>query len=458
MHLFGGRARRRLLVGASAGLVASLALAAIGLGRAHLRGRPNVLFIVVDSLRADRVGCCGSRQGLTPFLDQLASASLVYDHAYSPSSWTLPSVVSLFTGQFPSEHGAIEFWMTLPTDKESLAEALAARGYATSGVTANSVIKSFFGFDRGFERYALVGEPTLEFPKSDGSLINDQVLGWADEVGSARPHFVYLHYMDVHMPYRSHAGVTAERAADLPRSDELINHALSWNMWEFAPSEIWRLEDLYDGEVRHVDAVLQSLFTGLEQRGFLNNALVIVTADHGEQFGRHNGAFGHGTSLHQEAIHVPLIIRTPDGVVGRISEPVQVGGLAALILAAAGAARPSTVHIDAPPTSPGQPPVAGGLVARSELLRSSQAKRWSHLHALMAGSSKLLVTPDDRELVYDLDVDPFERRPHDPSDGSLRAMLDRQLAGAQANSDVRQVTPDDATRERLRAAGYLHDQ
>lgn len=427
--------------------------------RVRPRSQPNILLVVVDSLRVDRVGATGSKQRLTPFLDRLAAQSLVYTRAYAPSSWTAPVVASLFTGQYPSEHGVMDFFVSL-RGGTTLAEALAAHGYATSGVTANAVIQGIFGFGRGFERYQLVGNPTIEQPKSDGPLVNDLALRWIDEVGPTRPHFLYLHYMDVHSPYRPHDGLTPPRPSTLTNSDGELTTSLMWNRSNFTPDELWRIEDLYDGEVQYVDGVLRELFDGLERRGFLNDALVIVTADHGEQFGRH-GVFGHGAALNETVIHVPLLVRRPDGAVGQISHPVELGGLPAFILAAASAPRPASMHIAALP-GPGDGRLAGAAEpVHSELLRSGRQSVWKHKEALVLGTRKLVLTADDREIMYDLERDPFERRPLPDIDATLQRALEVQRAAlkrrADADGDRTQVTPDAATLERLRAAGYLQN-
>lgn len=453
-----GHARRARRLGAGlvvAGLVGAAAFWGLHAGT---RRPPNIVVIAVDSLRADRVGALGSRQDLTPFLDEFAAGSLVYERAYAPSSWTVPVVASLFTGQYPAQHGVTDFFVPL-RERTTLAAALAAHGYATSAVSANAAIKGQFGFNAGFERYEVVGEPSLVDPAPDGRLVNDLAVRWVDEVGPEQPHFLYLHYMDVHMPYRSHPGLTPARRESGMRSDDELNKKLIWYVWDFTPDEIWRLEDLYDGEVEYADGMLRELFAALDARGFLDDALVIVTADHGEQFGRH-GVFGHGASLHDSVIRVPLLVRLPSGRTGTVSRPVSLAGLAALVLDVADVPRPPSMLVDAVSTRADRAAAAAPTAVRSELVVPGHRSVWKHRHALMLGTHKLLRTTADEDLMFDLARDPLERRPLTPVDPLLRDTLAAALAASPDVADAaepRQVTPDAATLERLRAAGYLQD-
>src|SRR5262245_29595300 len=298
---------------------ASVIVAAVVLVRPH-RGRPNVLLVVIDSLRADRLGAYGSSKGLTPFLDALARESLVYENAYATTSWTIPSVASMFLASYPSEHGVTGFYSHIPKDAVTLAEVLRTQRMATAAFTANASVQPAAGFAIGFERFDNIGNPTMFKPKSDGKLLTRAVLDWRSKA-PPKPFFAYLHFMDVHAPYGTHKGITAPRAADVGRSDADLNTHIMTAAWEkeeadrvrkwtLSATENARLQQLYDGEVLYNDSVVAQLFRALERRGDLANTLVIVTADHGEEFGEH-GAFSHGASLYQSAIRVPLIVRLP---------------------------------------------------------------------------------------------------------------------------------------------------
>ena len=441
--------RRWRIALATAAMATALTAALLWIHGGPARTAPNVVLVVIDSLRADRLGFAGGSRGLTPFLDDLAADSTVYERAYAPSSWTIPVVASLMTGQYPSEHRATNFVSKLDAETPMLAELLAGYGYATSAVGANAALRPALGFDRGFERYAIVGEPTFFVPKSDGSLVTEQALRWVDAVGSRRPHFLYLHYMDVHMPYRPHDGVPASVVA-LQRTDAQLDLALVKGEWAFSGDEIDRLQQLYDGEVRYEDAVLRELFGELSRRGFLDRALVIITADHGEEFGGHD-VFGHGASLYEGAVHVPLLVRFPEPAPGRVHTPVQLAGLAASILEACGIPRPPSVRVDPLARGSRVPPAT----VFSELVESGQKAHWLHSYALIAGDTKLLVTPDGTRATYDLVADPHERRPGPPRDATLSVPVGARLPRLQGGAAPEESAPDQAMRERLRALGYV---
>jgi len=435
-------------------------------------GRPaaprNVLVLAIDSQRTDRIGTYGSTRGLTPFLDELAARGVVYEQAYAPSSWTLPTVASLFVGKYPSAHGATRFFTSVRAEETTLAEVMAAHGYTTWGLTTNSVIQPNAGFAQGFERYEMLGELTMRNPKADGGLINDQLLRWLDEEPAApqRPHFVYLHYMDVHAPYRPHEGITAARDDAVGIADDDLNVRvltgsrvkepdLQKRTWDFNDVQVARIADLYDGEVRYQDDVLRRLFAGLEERGFLDNALVIVTADHGEELGVHH-TFYHGTSLFDPAIHVPLIIHDAGAAPRRIATPVQIAGIGALIFARIGIERPSSFHID--PVPDAEAPTRDTLVY-SELVESGQIYVWQHKQALTGATTKLLVTSDDQYLTIDRAADPDELAPRADDSAPLRAALEQTVASInQPHEPAPVVELDAATQERLRAAGYLEHE
>src|SRR5262249_40853906 len=159
------RTRLSVALCAAALVLIGLAAAMAPTLRDWARPRPNVVLIVLDSLRADRVDLSGTPGGLTPFLSEFAAESTVYERAYAPSSWTVPVVASLMTGQYASEHRVTNFVSPLDDGTPTLAELLARNGYATTAVGANAALRDDHGFARGFERYTIVGEPNFLNPK-----------------------------------------------------------------------------------------------------------------------------------------------------------------------------------------------------------------------------------------------------------------------------------------------------
>ena len=296
-----------------------LALGALA-GCGHT-GPPNILLIVVDTLRADRVDWYGGHRELTPFLDSLAARSNVFWNAYAQSSWTSPSVASLMTSRYQSQHNITQFTSALADEEVTLAEVLKQHGYATGGFSANILLRSGLGYERGFDRYSVYRPENAKFTASD---LNRESLAWLDSLrssqGPPRPTFLYLQYIETHPPLLppedalrtivARAGAEARLPAlhELTRGPTLFGRTLK--LYWLPPSRVADFSLLYDAEVLSLDAAMRGFFAELEQRGFLDNAIIVVTADHGEEIFDHQ-RLGHGQSLYNELIHVPLLIRAP---------------------------------------------------------------------------------------------------------------------------------------------------
>jgi arylsulfatase A-like enzyme len=441
---------------------------------------PNVLVILADTLRADRLGAYGSTRGLTPFLDALAARGFVFEQAFAQSPWTNPSVASLFTSRFQSQHGVITFGSQLPASAPTLAALLRERGYATGGFLANGLLGGGKGFERGFDEYqALWPElaPGSAVParKRRAETIDRLALAWLDGLPAdpARPVFLYLHYVEPHPPYSPPPAVLDRLFAGRARPDLV---ALSTRMmlanWN-PPDETTRhdLELVYDAEVASLDASLQTLFGELARRGFLERAVVVFTSDHGEEFADHGG-FGHGGTLYNELIRVPLIVVLPGQAEGRrIAEVVSLVDVAPTVLDLAGVARPADLEgrslrdllaragswwvrlafWDRPEPVP----------AFSELLIAEGKEKGRlrpHESAIVLGSQKLIVGPHGERERYDLATDPGEHTPAAAGDDTaLRrrlADLVRHRDGVAAPGAAHPIDPE--TERRLRAFGYVN--
>ncbi len=332
------------------------------------RPAPNLLWIVVDTLRADRMSLYGYERPTTPNLEAWARAGITFDMARSTAPWTLPSHISMFTGLWPSEHGAcIDQAYRGPSP--TLAEHLRSRGYRTAGITANvRMCNTAYGVGRGFEHYvdypwrdevslkaalsnSTVGAALEEMARRVGlpapnvypfdyrqtaDVIAAKGRAWldsagspdrGDEAGSGAPFFLFLNFMDVHGPYLPSAEA-AGRFADGPAPTK--HNARPEDGWraiqarDSASAEqrprrqqeldavSRRLGDLYDECLVGLDAELGRFLAGLREAGLLADTWVVITGDHGEHFGEH-GQFGHGSSLYNEQTHVPLILIPPLG-------------------------------------------------------------------------------------------------------------------------------------------------
>jgi arylsulfatase A-like enzyme len=451
----------RLAAAHVASLLVCLVITGCG-GAEHARGR-NIVVVVVDTLRADRVGAVTAHGSLTPFLDDLGRHGVRFAHAYSTSSWTIPSVASLFTSRYPSQHLVRGFDSTLAAGEVTLAKRLRAAGWVTAGFSANPQLQAQHGYGQGFDAWQ-----TFPSFKLRGPELRAACFQWIDahwHRSSAGPLFLFLQYMEPHAPYQPPAPFRAQAAPDV--SDETMRRAndllvgLQWSA--LTAADVAALSSLYDGEVAAVDAELRTLFEGLEERGVLDGALVLVTADHGEEF-REHGPMAHGFTLYNQAIRVPLVVvgtPFPPGVT--VDSNVSLLDVAPTVL--------GLVFEPAEPRFEGQSllPVLYGLApprdVLAELLASQAVDFRHHAAALVRGDVKLLVSPGSRpefrqDTLFDLATDPLEAHPNPPATASdeLLMRLDlewtlEQLAQRAGEERHRELTPEQ--RDRLRALGYV---
>ena len=318
---------------------------------------PNVLLIVLDTLRADHLSSYGYARPTTPNLDRLAQQGVLFEEAYATASWTLPSHATLFTGRYPYEHRAGV--KPLDTRYPTLAEVLYVRGYATAGFSANTYyVTPATGLTRGFEHFEVYyhsvtdmvartfyGDflldrlPLLGYYDRPGrkraAEVNREFLSWVKKKGDT-PFFAFLNYFEVHDPYLASPPYQT-RFTENPTRGNRINTVLYPHDFTggkpFSPQEIQTEIDGYDASLVYLDAELGNLFDGLAALGILDNTVVIITSDHGEAFGTH-GFFGHGNSMYRELLHVPLIIRFPAAVpIGlRVRDVVSLQALPATVM------------------------------------------------------------------------------------------------------------------------------
>jgi arylsulfatase A-like enzyme len=426
----------------------------------HAGQGPNVLLIVLDTVRADHLSLYGYGRDTTPYLVRLSKEGVRFDRARSAAPWTLPSHSTLFTGRWPHEHLA-ERLGRLDATYPTLAEFLAARGYATAGFVANQ----FFcghesGLSRGFQTYRdypinpgqivrasslgwllartasrireellwmLTAEGpagiSLDFPRKTAATVNGELLDWLDETGE-RPFFAFLNYFDAHDPYLPPGRPAAPFGAS-PKSRGEFRMLRDWqklNKTSLGPSSLALARDGYDDCIASLDRELGALMDELGRRNILERTVVILTADHGEQFGEH-GAFGHGMSLYESEVHVPLIVifpgRVPRGRVVR--EAVSLRDVPATVVDLTGLEHESPF--------PGRPLSRAWDGSSAEDPRASNAPL-SELdtpiesppelvgagpppgpsHAILVGSRTYIRHEAAPEELYDLDADPGESR------------------------------------------------
>jgi arylsulfatase A-like enzyme len=443
---------------------------------------PNIVIVVFDALRADRVGCYGNTGGLTPYIDELAARATVFRRAYAPAPWTNPSVASLLTSRFQSQHGITSFESVLAESEVTLPEILGPHRYVSGAFSANGVIGKQRGFGQGYDEYQAILPPKAEGPRANwlplrGEVVNRMTLRWLDGLPRtpSRPLYLYVQYMETHSPYAPPEDLMERFFAGRPRPnlEEANSRFFLGNIVPIEPELADVIRTLYDAQVATTDRHVRDLFAALEQRGILRNAIVILTADHGEEFGEH-GFFAHKASLYEPALRVPLIIAVPGQTHGRvIDDLVSLIDVAPTILDWIGMPAPDSFEgRSLTPHLP--PPSDGGLAslrrwwsgnewrsapAYVELVRPAQDKRPSpHERAVILDQHKLIAGVDGEREFFDLHADPGETQSSAlgaEDRTALEAALQHHVKHAAGAAAPRELKAMDAeTRERLRALGY----
>jgi arylsulfatase A-like enzyme len=417
-------------------------------GRAQ--GAVDVVLVVVDTQRADFTSALGSRWRTTPLLEKLAARGILFTRAYAPGPWTVPSMYSVMTGLYPTEHGMITGWSmgfetggqnVLPPEAVTLAERLDGVGFETYGVCSNFHVSRKFGFAQGFDRFVGEDFAFMPFPQL-------AVQGLADEIASSPNYFLWLHYLDPHFPYIPHwpwferfnessmhsyddlmirasleyyyslegnsPGMTvkADDAAWVNRTAKLLQFrpvALFEQMAEreMAPQDEWIefLSAAYASEIRMVDEAMQE---ALETLGVDDRTILVVTSDHGEELFEH-GRHGHRNNdrLYQELLHVPLLFVLPGGWgAGRVIDtPVSLVDVTPTILALLGLEVPADLSgRSLLPLMEGRPfpdrPLYAEVASEDGVKRCIIEYPWKYIHDFGSGHGEL----------YDLDADPGETR------------------------------------------------
>ena len=347
------RARRRRVIGAIVAVAGLSFIAAIAArehaSRAQLR--PPIVLITVDTLRADAVALEDVRADKTPFLAGLARNAVVFRNAYAPSSWTVPSMASLFTSLAPPSHGltgktSVRDQQVLSSSFATLAESLKAAGYVTIGVPTNPHLATDLGFAQGFDYYAI--SKVLPADQARAELKHQLEEASRSRRAEAQPpSFVWIHFMEPHAPYTPHEPWAEEcvKQASLSNQDivEMNPYDLTGKVQDRTSPFTRRARCLYDSEVRYLDDELRALNDTL---GFdRDDALLIFTADHGEEFAEHH-RFGHARTLYEEVVRVPLFIRWPRRLTGagRIDTTVNLLDVYPTVLALLGMAVPAELQ------------------------------------------------------------------------------------------------------------------
>lgn len=272
--------------------------------------RSNVILIVVDTLRADHVGCYGYKRETTPNIDRLAEESIVFKQAISAAPWTAPSLACLMTSKSPAVMGYTHDAPKLDQEILTLAEIFKKNRYVSKGIISHVFVSSSFGFDQGFDSY------DQENAKGHGHVsslsITEKAISFIEETQGDR-FFLFLHYFDPHYNFILHEDFNFYPDYDGPlHSGQSLIREIRKIAWSLSAEDIEYLKALYDSEIRFTDFHLGILFEQLKEKDLYDNTLIVVTSDHGEEFcERGDFWIGHTKTLYQELIHVPLILKLP---------------------------------------------------------------------------------------------------------------------------------------------------
>lgn len=314
--------------------------------------RPNVLVYMIDTLRADRTSLYGHERDTTPFLKRLGSQGVVFEDCHVQSTWTKPSVASLMTSLYSVTHGIYQETDRIPAGATTLAEQMRQAGYVTASMVSNPFAGRTTGLDRGFDyvsEFPAVQRYNSESQRAtDSEALNGLLLPWLEQHHD-EPFFLYAHSTDPHAPFRPPAAFEAAfaNAKETPQFDSdyhnmagirdlggpIFSREESSKRGLDPKDYIRRALDRYDGEVAHNDKSIEILVDKLKELGVLDNTLIVVVSDHGEEFMEH-GWTGHGSTLYQEQTHGVFLMWNPRLLPAprRVSEPVQLIDLMPTIL------------------------------------------------------------------------------------------------------------------------------
>lgn len=331
-------------------LVLMLLILGMGCQKAPCEGS-NILFVVVDTLRADHLTPYGYRSGVTPEIKKFAEQGVLFEKAVANASFTMASMGSILTSTYPHHHGATRHPSILGPENLTLQEVLKEEGYITGGFVCNPLLHQDSGFGQGFDTYVNVGE--METNGAQGLV--EKTLDWIKE-NRKNKFYVWLHLLDPHFPYHERKGFEIRRS--LPKAKEEYKLLLQKiRLKKIKPREVFfdcplSLDGVneaiksYDSEIAWIDYYFGKLLAGLIQLGLDKNTVVVFLSDHGETLSNHGLHFSHGFSVHEEALWVPLIIRTPLSHLSgrRIRNPVQMLDLAPTLLSLCGIKIPETME------------------------------------------------------------------------------------------------------------------
>jgi choline-sulfatase len=396
---------------------------------------PNIVLITVDTLRPDRLGYGGNPHNTSPCLDRLSKEGVVFTNATSVAGWTLPSMATILTGHYPSEHGATDFHWSLDASMPTLASILRQHGYDTYGFVSHVMLTPTYGMGEGFSHFDFsvlnVGDPHEVTTAKQLTELAHTGMRNAKE-----PYFLWVHYFDPHFKYIDH------------------------DQFHFGNTDM----DHYDSEIAFTDYYIDDLLKVVDH----GNTIIIFTADHGEEFGEHGSQYHY--TLHGEVMRVPLIIKGPGLAPRTDALPAEQTDFVPTILALAG--------IEAPAGLPGHNLLAARDANAPQYIERDRPPQWSQ-RGVIRGQHKLIVVenadttqipPASRNeeiavknvepgiYLFDTARDPGEQTnlfsPSDSTSLRLLALVNAHFSKAPAHGPPVQI--DQQLLEKLKSLGYIH--
>lgn len=439
--------------------------------------RPNVIFLLVDTLRSDFVGKYGAKHA-TPIFDMLASQGVMFENAYAPSSWTVPSIASIFTGMYPQRHGLVDGvavhvqvfkQQKMPDQYETVAESFKKAGYTTFCVTTNAHLDPKYGYDAGFDYFSMY--------KFQGAQVLEQAVSeWKDlleQASKTTGYFLYLHWIDPHHPYAPQEPYISRIRPDylekVGRTLDDIGPEKLREMGYFKdyPETLSVMKDVYNSEVLLADDSVGKVLKILPDIG---RSMIVFTSDHGEAFNEHNSML-HGYDLFQETLHVPLFLIYPDkrGAGTVIKAPVNLVDLPPTLLSFANIKAPSDYQgVDLSPL------ITGGQIPERKIwahLDKNGQYRWEAVfeNQLKYSNHFASAKPKERsntkkkllgEYLFDLSDDPGETKnilsAKAAEAASLKTALQNEMKGPPLiTPEIVERLATEELRDKFRSHGYL---
>jgi len=382
-------------------LAGGVAYFLIGSSPAENRKKPNIVLIITDALRKDHLGCYGYDRRTSPNIDRLAENGIKFTHCFSQAPWTTPSVGSLMASKYPSQLEIKDLGNRLKDEFILLPEVLQTQGYATGAVISHSFLNTRWNFNQGFDYFNEDNVFQRTGISSPG--VTQRAIEFIDR-NKDEPFFLFLHYFDTHYNFHLHEDFDFTGTSDYKGSitEGMDLHLLRYQSDSLTEADITRLKSFYDSEIAFTDQHIGYVLDHLKQLGLYDNAVIIFTADHGEEF-LERGWLGHTKTLFNELTNVPLIIKYPGMLKGSITD--EPAGLIDLY--------PTLMdYLDITPHAK--------LTGRSILKRTrsrgtsrfpvfSETSRLKDLRSIVQNKIKLILNLEtSRYQMYDLSTDPRE--------------------------------------------------